>query len=403
MRRKICLITGSRAEYGHLRWIARTIAQDSRCTLQLLVTGMHLEARFGETWQEIRDDGHVIDATVPMDESDDNPTGVARSMGRGLAGMAEALERLAPDIAVILGDRFEMMAAAQAAMLTRTPIAHIHGGETTEGAMDEAVRHSITKMAHLHFTAAGPYARRVAQIGEDPTRIYAFGAPGLDAIQMGDMPSPAQLSREIGFDCTRPFFLVTYHPVTLSDGDPDAEVTEVLAALGDCPNYGILITGVNADTGNTAVERAYQRFASAVPDRTQIVAHLGQRRYIAALAACAACVGNSSSGLIEAPALGVPSVNVGPRQQGRLRGATVIDCAPRRDSVGAAVARALDPAFREATTGSPAPYGQGGVSRRIVEVLATVNLHGILTKHFHDVSMSREDLDWDQSHSDEIS
>ncbi len=375
--RKVCVVTGGRAEYGLLYWLLREIEADPGLELQLVATGMHLAERFGMTVRVIEDDGFAIAARVEMLEDGDAPLDIARSMGRGVAGMAEAFVRLAPDIVVVLGDRFEILAAATAATVLGVPLAHIHGGEITEGAIDDAMRHAITKMSHLHFTAAEPYRRRVIRMGEAPQRVFNVGAIGLDNIERLELVERPALDKELDFDLGEGFFVVTYHPQTL--GNPRG-VGELLAALDAFPGHRLLFTGVNADPGNRAITRAIADYVAKHPERARRFVSLGQLRYLSALKHCQVVIGNSSSGLIEAPALGVPTVNIGDRQKGRLRAASVIDCPDRRGDIRAAIERALSRGVQDAAT----PFGRGGVSGRIVEVLRTADLDGISIKRFAD-------------------
>jgi UDP-hydrolysing UDP-N-acetyl-D-glucosamine 2-epimerase len=380
-------VTGSRAEYSHLRWLAREIADDARLELQVLVTGAHLSPQFGETWREIEADGFTIQEKVPVLDGSDRAVDIAAAMGRGVTGMAAALDRLKPDLLIILGDRFEMLAAASAALVMTVPVAHLHGGETTEGAFDESIRHAITKMAHLHFTAAAPYRDRVLQLGEDPARVFQVGAPGLDLLTRETLPDRAELEAVLGISLEGLVFLVTYHPVTLSGADPALAVGELLAALDRWPQAKIVVTGVNADTGNSAVSAAFTVWQARHPDRVRVVASLGHRRYMAAMTLAAAVIGNSSSGVIEAPAVGVPTVNLGDRQKGRLRAESVVDCGETEDEIAAAIATVLDPAFRQRARTQTPPLGRGGASAKIKDILATADLTGILMKHFHDLKV----------------
>lgn len=387
-RRKICVLTGSRAEYGLLRWTLHEIAADPALQLQLIVTGAHLEPKFGRTIEAIEGDGFAIDAPVEMRLLDDSPTGIARAVSDGIVGVAEVLGRLKPDILLLLGDRFEVLAAATAAMISRVPIAHVHGGEATEGAFDEAIRHAVTKMAHLHFVAADAYRDRVIQLGESPDRVFVVGAAGLDNIARIDLVDRTALDRSLGLAAGGGFFVVTYHPVTLG-GDDEGAVTELTAALDQFPDHQVLITGTNADPGSDPIREAIDAYARSGSDRVIFHESLGQQLYLSALKHAAAVVGNSSSGLIEAPALGVPTVNVGDRQRGRLRAASVIDCAPRRDSIVAAVRKALDPGFRATVGPARTPYGSPGAAGRIRDVLKSFRLEGILLKRFYDVPQPR--------------
>lgn len=383
--RTICVVTGSRAEYGHLFWLLREIEDDPDLQLRLVVTGAHLAPRFGLTHRAIEEDGFTIDATVDMHLAGDTPTAVATSMGRGTIGLAEALARIKPHIVVLLGDRYETLSAAQAAMVLRIPIAHIHGGERTEGAMDEAIRHAVTKMAHLHFVSAEPYRRRVIQLGEAPERVFTVGAPGLDHIDRLELLDLEALEKFLGFDLGERYFVVTYHPATLSDADPGVGVGELLAAVDDFADHRIVITGVNADPGHERVRKPMADFADRQPDRVALRTSLGHVGYLSAVKHCRAVIGNSSSGLIEAPALKVPTVNIGDRQRGRLRGPSVVDCAEMRDAITTAIRTVLHPSFADTAWAAPGPYAAGGASRRIKTVLKDFPLAGIQVKRFHDL------------------
>ena len=385
MARKICLITGSRAEYGHLRWLAREIADDPDLRLQWLVTGSHLMERFGLTYREIEEDGFVIDEKVEMALADDSAGAIARSLGEGAIGVSGALERLSPDIVVILGDRYEMLAAASAALVLGLPVAHLHGGEVTEGAFDDAIRHAITKMAHLHFVAAEPYRRRVIQLGEPPDRVHHVGAPGLDNIDNLDLLDLGSLEGLLGFRLGAGYFLVTYHPVTLQSGDPATPAREMLTALDAFPERKILFTGVNADPGHDAIGRAIAGYARANPERALVRASLGTAVYLSAMKHAAGVIGNSSSGLVEAPALRVPTVNIGDRQKGRLRAPSVIDCTETAHSIRQAIERALEPSFPGVLEDAVCPYGSGGASARIKKLLKSTPLDDLTWKRFHDV------------------
>ncbi|OHC75506.1 MAG: UDP-N-acetyl-D-glucosamine 2-epimerase, UDP-hydrolysing [Rhodospirillales bacterium RIFCSPLOWO2_12_FULL_58_28] len=383
MTRSVCVITGSRAEYGLLSWLLREIRDDADLELRLIVTGAHLSPEFGETWRVIEEDGFAINAKVDLHLSGDAPPDIARSMSAALTGMAKALGEIKPDIAVVLGDRFEIFAAAQAAMLNRIPLAHIHGGELSEGAMDDAMRHAVTKMAHLHFVAAEPYRRRVIQLGETPERVFCVGAPGLDNIAYLDLLSRPELENAIGHKLGKRFLLVTYHPVTLME--TSTAINELLATLDMFPDYNILITGVNADPGHKDIASRLKSYADGQPDRVSLRASLGQLRYLSAMKHAAAVIGNSSSGIIEAPAIKTPTVNIGERQSGRIRGATIIDCGESRNEIAAAVRKAVSHEFRETTQSAVHPYGTPGVAARIKAVLKDFPLEGILVKRFHDL------------------
>ncbi len=384
-RRKICVVTGGRAEYGLLYWLMREIADDPALELQVAVTGMHLSPEFGLTVREIEKDGLPIAARVEMLLSSDSAVGITKSMGLGLIGFADAFERLAPDLIVVLGDRFEILAAAQAALFARIPLAHIHGGELTEGAADESIRHALTKLAHLHFVAAEPYRRRVIQLGEAPERVFLTGAPGLDTIGRIELLSREALETDLGMSFSRPNFLVTYHPATLSGSAPEEAFEELLAALDAFPQSSVIFTRPNADTHGRGLNDCIDRYVAARPERAKAFMSLGQRRYLSALKWADAVIGNSSSGLTEAPLMKCPTVNIGNRQGGRLRAPSVLDCGEGRSQIESAIRQALSPAHRAVADQGVSVYGHGDASSCIVAVLRSVPLTGLITKPFYDL------------------
>ena len=385
MSRKICVVTGSRADYGHLAPVMAAAKAHSDLSLQIVVTGQHLDSRYGLTWTAIEDDGFVIDDKVDLSLGDDTPLETAQAVGRGVSALSETFNRLQPDIVVVLGDRFEIFAAAQSALLLNIPLAHIHGGEATEAAMDDAIRHAITKMARLHFCAAEPYATRVRQMGEDPEHVFTVGAPGLDPVATMAFLDRNALAEHLGVVLPGPLFVITYHPVTLKLADGANAVGALLDALARFDDTAMVFTGVNSDPGNQVIHDAIAAFVDQDETRRTMVSSLGQQRYLSAVREADVVIGNSSSGLIEAPALGVPTVNVGDRQKGRLRSASVIDCADRTDAIADAIRRARDPAFRAQAKTAPAPYGRGGASEKIAAALAEVDLAQLSTKPFHDI------------------
>lgn len=386
-RRKICVVTGSRAEYGILRWVLQDIHDAPDLQLQLVVTGMHLSPEFGLTYREIEADGFEIAERVEMLLSSDTAVGIGKSIGLGTIGMADAFARLRPDLVVIPGDRFEILAAAQAAMVAGIPIAHLHGGEVSEGAFDESIRHAITKMASLHFVAAERFRQRVIQLGELPERVFTVGAPGLDGLQRAAPLARADLDASLGRDTGRPFFLVTYHPATRGEKAEEA-MGELLAALDRFPQHDVIITYPNADTAGRRLIGMIEDYARSRTERVGAFASLGQRRYQALLALAAAVVGNSSSGLVEAPSFRVPTVNIGTREQGRLRACSVIDCGELEGAIAEAITRALSEEFRQALADMANPYGDGHSAPRIVETLRSVNLQGLEVKPFYDLPSS---------------
>ena len=381
--KRIAVFTGTRAEYGLLYWLMKEIQASSLLELQVLVSGMHLSPEFGETWKEVEADGFPIDAKVEMLLSSDTPVGVVKSMGVGTLGFADALDRLTPDMLVVLGDRFEALAVVQAALIMRVPVAHIHGGEITEGAYDDAIRHAITKMASLHFTAAEPYRRRVIQMGEAPETVFNVGAVGLDHLFCGEAMSLDELSASLGFPVRQPYFLVTYHPVTASQESPEATFRALLLAIDGFPQYQVILTYPNADNGGRAIIPILEEYAHRNSGRVVAISSLGFRRYVCALRHAAAMIGNSSSGIIEAPAFGVPTVNIGSRQRGRLAADSVLHCAPDRESIQEMIGRAVTPSFSDNCQRVASPYGRGNAASQIVRVIERFKLGS--SKHFHDL------------------
>jgi GDP/UDP-N,N'-diacetylbacillosamine 2-epimerase (hydrolysing) len=369
MTRRLCVVTGTRADYGLLRWVMEEIRRTPGLQLQVVATGMHLASAFGETWRDIEADGFTIDRRVDMHLDSDTPVGITKSMGLALDGLADALDELRPDLLILLGDRFEAVCAALAATVARVPIAHLHGGELTQGAMDDAFRHAITKMAHLHFVAAAPYRDRVLQLGEAAGAVHLVGGLGVDAIRRVPLLDRKALETSLGCSLLGCNLLVTFHPATL-DAQPAVEqfdaLLQVLSALDDTR---LILTLPNADPqGRSLIERA-QAFAQRHRE-ARLFPSLGQQRYLSCLQHVDAVVGNSSSGLLEAPSFGVPTVNIGSRQQGRLKAASVIDCEPERPAIEAALRRALSPEFRALARRADNPYGDGRAAERIVAVLA---------------------------------
>lgn len=385
MRRKIAVVTGTRAEYSLLYWLMKEIEADDALELQLLVTAMHLSPEFGSTYRDIEADGFTINAKVEMLISGDTAVSVSKSLGLGTIGFADAYEQLQPDVVVILGDRFEMLAATQAAAIANIPIAHIHGGEVTEGAVDDAIRHAITKFSSLHFVAANEYGRRVIQMGERPDSVYDVGALGLDAILRTPPLSRETLEQELGLDLARPIALVTYHPVTRESEDPTPAMSELLTALEDIPQLDLLITYPNADAGGRRLIKQIESYAAENPSRVTLVPNLGRLRYYSLLPHVAVVVGNSSSGIIEVPFFHKPTVNIGHRQAGRLRAKSVLDCDENRSEIVKAVQQAMSMKFQAGLTDMKCPYGNGDASRRIVEILREIPSKQLKKQAFYDL------------------
>ncbi|MEP7294603.1 MAG: UDP-N-acetylglucosamine 2-epimerase [Burkholderiales bacterium] len=384
--RKICVVTGSRAEYGILYWLIRELADDPDIQLQLVATGMHLMPEFGSTFRAIEADGFTIDRKVEMMISSDTPTGMAKSVGLGVLGFADVFDSLAPDAVVVLGDRFEMLAVAQAAFVSGYVVAHISGGEVTEGAIDDAIRHAITKLSRYHFVAAERYRERVIQLGEQPERIFNVGDPGLDNIARLKLLDRAALCHDVGLDPALPFFLVTYHPVTLGATPSERQMQALLDALDERSDHQVLITKPNADAGGRLLSLMVDEYARKNAPRVVASTSLGQLRYLSAMKHCAAVVGNSSSGIVEAPAMARPTVNIGQRQDGRLRATSIVDCSTEPAAILSALDRVASKSFQRTLTGTISLYGQCDASTRIREILKRVELGRHLPKPFHDLA-----------------
>jgi len=383
--KKICVVTGTRAEYGLLYWLIKAIEQDDELELQLAVTGMHLSPEFGLTYTEIERE-FKINKKIDISLSDDTPKGISNSMGLAQIGFAAVYDELKPDIVVVLGDRYEIFAAAAAATVARIPIAHLHGGETTEGAFDEAFRHSITKMSHLHFVAAEDYRKRVIQLGEHPSRVFNVGGLGIDNIKKLNLLSRSEFEESIGFRLNKKNLLVTFHPVTLDEGSARDQFGELLAAIDELAETNIILTKANSDTDGKVINAMCDEYVAKNPGKAVVFASLGQLRYLSALLYVDAVVGNSSSGLLEAPSFKIGTINIGDRQKGRLRAQSVIDCEPERDSIKAALARLYTKGFQEALKDVSNPYGEGGATEQIIQILRKTDLRCNLKKEFFDLT-----------------
>lgn len=382
--RKICVITGTRAEYGLLRWVMQGIKDDPELKLQIIATGMHLSPEFGLTYKAIEQDEFQIDRKVEMLTSSDTAVGIAKSMGLGLIGFADALHELQPDMIVVLGDRFEIFAAVSAALVARVPVAHLHGGETTEGAFDESIRHSISKMSHLHFVAAADYARRVIQLGEQPKRVFLVGGLGIDVIKQMRLLGRDALQDSLGFRLGNKNLLITFHPVTVEGESSACQMRALLEALDELEDTHLIFTLPNADTGGRELAAMVEEFVISRP-HTCVFQSLGQLRYLSCMQFMDGVVGNSSSGLAEAPSMRIGTINIGDRQKGRLSADSVIHCLPDRESIRNALERLYEPTFRSALAKTTSPYGNGGASRKILDVIKNHSLENLLKKSFYDI------------------
>ena len=388
MNRRICVVTGSRAEFGLLRRLMHEINNHPKLVLEVIVTGMHLSPEFGSTYREIEAEGIKISVRVEMLLSADTDTSIVKSIGVGLMGFADAYERLQPDLVVLLGDRFEIFAAASAAMIFGIPIAHLHGGETTEGSFDEAIRHSITKMAHLHFVATEEYQNRVIQLGEQPDRVFNVGPMCVDAINSTKLMSREELELSLDISFGEKSLLITFHPTTIEGSTNSiAQTRELISALSDLEDTTLLLNTPNADSGGREMEILLRQFAEQHP-RAKVFRSLGQLRFFSCLAQVDGVVGNSSSGLIEAPFFKIGTVNIGDRQKGRLKSAGVIDCAPHCEAILEAIKVLYSPDFQATLAITQNTNGIGGNINRVVEVISEFPLTNICKKEFYNLSVS---------------
>lgn len=383
--RKICVYTSTRAEYGLLKGVLQKIDLASSLQLQILASGMHLSPEFGMTIQEIRDDGFEPDESIEILLTSDTPSAICKSMGLAMIGYGEAIMGLKPDMMVVLGDRFETFCAAAAAQVCRVPIAHIHGGETTEGAIDEAFRHSITKMSHLHFASCEPYRQRIIQLGEDPDRVFNVGALGVENIRKISLLDRSSLATSIGFDLEKPYFLVTFHPVTLEKDTSEGQCQTLLDALDAFPEFNVIFTKANADTDGRVINQMIESFVAKRPDRCIAVTSLGALRYLSTMKYASAVIGNSSSGIAEAPSFKIPTINIGDRQKGRIMAESILNCDPSASLIKAAILQSTTPEFQSVLQDVKNPYEQSDTAQRIVSEIEKVDVASLLKKKFYNI------------------
>jgi GDP/UDP-N,N'-diacetylbacillosamine 2-epimerase (hydrolysing) len=381
MRRKICVVTGTRAEYGLLRWVMQSIRETPELALQVMATGMHLSPEFGLTYRDIENDGFRVDRKVEMLLSSDTPAALAKAMGLGMIGFGDAFQQLEPDLLLVLGDRFEIFSAVAAALTARIPVGHVHGGETTEGAFDEGIRHSITKMSHLHFVAAEEYRRRVIQLGEHPDRVFLVGGLGIDSIRNLELLNREELEAALGFQLGQKNLLITFHPVTLERFTAAQQMVELFAALDTLEGTQLIFTMPNADTDGRVLCGLITEFVASHRNACAFTS-LGQLRYLSCIRHVDGVCGNSSSGLTEAPSFRKGTINIGDRQRGRLKAESVIDCSPDRHEITAALERLYSPEFQATLETVRNPYGEGGASEKIVRVLRDYPIQSVLKKSF---------------------
>ena len=385
MKRKVCVITGTRAEYGLLQPLIEEIKNDSSLELQLIVTGMHLSPEFGLTYREIERAGYTIDEKIEILLSSDTSTGISKSMGLALIGFAEAYKRLDPHLIIGLGDRFELFSAVTAAHVAQIPVAHLHGGEVTEGAFDDAFRHSITKMSQLHFTSTEEYRRRVIQLGESPERVFNVGAIGLDNIKNLPLLAKKDLEKDIDFKFGNRNLLVTFHPVTLEKGTAEEQFQNLLSALDELQDTTFIFTKANADTDGRIINGMIDSYVAENSNKAIAFTSMGQLRYLSAMKHSDAVVGNSSSGVIEAPSFNVGTINIGDRQKGRIKPESIIDCEPVRQNILEAINILLSKDFQESLNNLVNPYGKGDTAKQIKNIIKIYSLSSMVKKGFFDM------------------
>ncbi len=384
--KKICVVTGTRAEYGLLKPLIKRIQEDIELELQIIATGMHLSPEFGLTYKEIEEDGFIIDEKIEMLLSSDTAVGISKSMGLAMIGFADAFRRLKPDMVVLLGDRYEIFAAATSAMVSRIPIAHIHGGETTEGAFDEAFRHSITKMSYLHFTSTEEYRRRVIQLGESPDRVFNVGAIGIESIKELKLLDKQELEDSINFRFDKKTALVTFHPVTLENSTSKNQFQELLNALDKFSNLKLIFTKANSDTDGRIINSMIDEYVKSNEYKATAFTSMGQLRYLSAMKYADLVIGNSSSGIVEAPSFKVVTINIGDRQKGRIQSDTIINCQPKENEIYKAIELGISTNFKEKVKDVKNSYGEGNVSEEIINTIKeNLNANIELKKLFYDL------------------
>ena len=383
-KRKVCIVTGSRAEYGLLYWLIKEVEADKDLKLQLIATGMHLSSEFGLTHKEIEKD-FKIDKKIDIHLSSDTSVGISKSMSIAQASFAKAYNNLKPDIVVVLGDRYEIFSAVSSAMISRIPIAHLHGGEATEGSIDEAIRHCITKMSHLHFTATEEYSKRVIQLGEDSKRVFNVGGAGIENIKRLKLLTKMKFEKSINFKLKKKNVLVTFHPVTLEVKTSKKHFQELLNSIEELEDTNIIFTKANSDADGKIINQMIDKYISKNSDKSIGVASLGQLKYLSALQYVDFVIGNSSSGLLEVPSFKIGTINIGDRQKGRIKADSVVDCLPNKKSIKKAIKIVYSKKFQKFLKDVKNPYGDGCASKKIIKVLKSVKLENILKKTFFDI------------------
>ena len=383
-KRKICVVTGSRAEYGLLYWLLKEIKSDKKLKLQLIVTGMHLSPKFGSTYKEIKKN-FDIDKKINLQISSDTSIGISKSMSIAQSSFSRALNKLKPDILLVLGDRYEIFSAASSAMIARIPIVHIHGGETSEGSMDDYMRHCITKMSHIHFAATEEYRTRIIQLGESPSRVFNVGGMGIENIKRLKLLNKNEFEKAINFKLNKKNILVTFHPATLENNTSKLQFRELLAAINNLDNTNIIFTKTNSDLHGKVINQMIDQYISKNSKKSIAFHSLGQTRYLSALQFVDVVLGNSSSGLIEAPSFKIATINIGDRQKGRIKAKSVINCLPEKKSIQNSIKRAYSKNFQSLLKAVKNPYDNGFSSKKIVRVLNSIKIENILKKSFYNI------------------
>lgn len=388
MVKRICVITGTRAEYGLLKPLIMKMIDDKEIDLKLVVTGMHMSTEFGLTYKLIEEDGIVIDEKIEILLSSDSHVATSKAMGLAIISFSEYINRTKPDMVIVLGDRYEILAASISAMVANVPIAHIHGGEITEGAQDDVFRHCITKLSYLHFTSTESYRKRVMQLGEEPNRVFNVGAIGIENIKELKLLSKEEIEKSINFALNKKFALVTFHPVTLEQGLAEIQITELLGALEEFDDMKFIITKANSDNEGRKINRKIDEFISKNPEKYIGFVSMGQLKYLSVMKYCSMVIGNSSSGIIEAPSFNIPTINIGDRQKGRLQAKTVINCDPIKSDIIKAIKRGLSKEFKDKISKIENPYGDGDTSNKILyEIKKALSKEIELKKTFYDINM----------------
>jgi len=386
-KRKICVVTGSRAEYGLLYWLLKEIETDKKLKLQLVVTGMHLSSKFGLTYKEIETD-FKIDKKINLSLTADTSQGISNSMSIAQRSFSKTYDELKPDIILVLGDRYEIFSSVVAAMIARIPVAHIHGGEITKGVIDDAIRHCITKMSQIHFVAAKEYLKRLVQLGENKKNIFNVGGMGIENIKRLKLLSRKEFEKSINFKLNKKNILVTFHPITLEKNKSKIHFQELLKCVSDLKDTNIIFTKANSDMGGKIINKMIDHYINKNRKNSIGVTSLGQVRYLSALQYVDVVVGNSSSGLLEAPSFKIATINIGDRQSGRIKANSIVDCLPNKKSIRIAFKKVYSKKFQNNLKNVKNPYGEGCASKKITKVLKNIKLKGILKKGFFNIKFS---------------